>query len=335
MNIKKILTIISAFTLSSAVTANDYNKEVLKTVEWLASNKAGLGYDLRSRYTEDLKYGDYTFRSSGGKTMCVAAVYEVLIRTLASAKDKDGVPVSENLLKGKVLAGAKALNILPYAFQFRSSAKIPEYNRFYSAGIGDAFVLFGMGRYVNFSSAKGGDFVYFNRANAGGHAVIFINYLDDLGKITTTSESAKGFRYFSAQQGGTNGMGYRDAFFGSCPKIETTYKKDCGLIKSEKRGTLAVSRLDDPKDWFTSFSAIRVERYFKGDSIDKISSDEGNFRSRARSELEEADAKAKKYASEGKFPLIVTEIAGEADAAQESLKNLEFDEDDFGLSFEE
>ncbi|WP_058910029.1 hypothetical protein [Entomohabitans teleogrylli] len=332
-----LLCLFVVFTVPSLpVYAADYNQQIITTVEWLARNKSGLGYSLNSRYTEDLKYGDYTFRSTGGtSTMCVAAVFEVLIRTLAMAKDREGNPVSSKLLKGQVLDGSKALNISPYAFQYASLVNIPEYKRKFSAGIGDAFVLFGMGQYVTFKNAKGGDFVYFNRSNGSGHAVILISYLNREGKPSSDAESAIGFRYFSAQKNGTNGMGYRDAFFGSCPKVETTYVKDCGLIKSDKRALFAISRLNDPNEWFTDFSAIRVERYFKGDSIDSITADEDAFRQRAKEELTEAEKKAQVYAKQGKFPLIVTEIGGENDMAKQSLKEVEFDEDAFGPNFAE
>ncbi|MFJ3483248.1 hypothetical protein ACIPL1_07660 [Pseudomonas sp. NPDC090202] len=336
MNFKIILLGATISFLSLPISAADYNEKIMTTVKWIEKNKSGLGYNLGSRYTEDLKYGDYTFRSTGGtSTMCVAAIFEILIRSITDAKDAEGRLVSSAILKGQVLNGSKALNIAPYAFQYASLTTIPEYKRKFSAGIGDAFVLFGMGKYVNFQRAKSGDFVYFNRTSGTGHAVIFINYLDSQGKITKNANESIGFRYFSAQKNGTNGMGYRDAFFGSCPKVDTDYVKDCSLIKSDSRAIFAISRLDDPKEWFTSFSAIRVERYFKGDSIDLITADESAFRQRATTELAEAEKKAKEYAAKGKYPLVVTKISGETDAAKQSLKTIQFDEYSFGPNFEE
>ncbi|MFJ3456265.1 hypothetical protein ACIPMZ_04775 [Scandinavium goeteborgense] len=333
---KKQLLFVALVSGPFCVKATDYNSHIMDTIKWLAENKTGLGYDLHSRFTEDLKYGDYTFHATKGtKTMCVAAVFEVLIRTLQNATDKNGQPVSTSLLTGGVVSGSKALNFSPYAFQYKALVNIPEYKRNYSAGIGDAFVLFGMGRYVTFDTAKSGDFIYFNRTGTSGHAVIYINYLNAHGNVESDVKNAIGFRYFSAQGKGTNGMGYRDAFFGSCPDVKTTYVKDCNVIKSDKHSLFAVSRLDDPKEWFTEYSAIRIERYFKGDSIAQISQDEGEFRQRAISDLEDAKAKAIKYAKAGKFPAIQPKFAGDADMAKHKLKSIAFDENSFGPNFDE
>lgn len=334
ITLKPLIILIAAST-PLYVHASDYNGQIMETVKWLAENKPGLGYDLQSRYTEDLKYGDYTFRATGGeKTMCVAAVFEVLIRTLERAKDKEGEPVSSSLLKGSTLNGSKALNFAPYAFQYKTLVNIPEYNRKYSAGIGDALVLFGMGQYVNFESAKSGDFIYFNRTGNSGHAVVYINYLNSQGRIEEDPRNAVGFRYFSAQGKGTNGMGYRDAYFGKCPDVETKYVKDCGVIKSDKHALFAVSRLNDPKDWFTRYSAIRIQRYFAGDSIALISQDEETFRKRAVADLEVAQKKAEELAKEGKFPAVAPKIAGDADMAQQQLKKITFDVNSFGPNFD-
>jgi len=331
-----LVLILFASHANGAEEYKDYNQKVMDTVDWIAKNKAGLGYDKVARYTEDLNYGDYVFRSTGGtKTMCVAAVFEILIRTLADAKTKNGDLVAKKLLVGKVLSGSKALNVAPYVFQYESAVKFPEYDRKYSAGIGDAFVLFGIGRYVTFESAKPGDFVYLNRVSGNGHATVFISFLDEAGKPAGTSKNAIGFRYFSAQEGGTHGMGYRDAVFGKCRALKTEYVQDCNVIKSESRRMFSVSRLYDPDYWFTSYSAIRIERFFKGETIDKIYEEESAFRARAKSEQDEAEKKAKQYASKGLFPMITTPIAGESKSAEMKVKNFAFDDEKFGPNFED
>jgi hypothetical protein len=314
----------------------DFNKEVIATVEWLARNKSGLGYDLHSRYTENLQYGDYTFRATGGgKTMCVAAVFEILVRTLAAAKAPDGKPVSSQLLRGQMLDGSKALNVAPYVYQYKANVKIPEYSRPFSAGIGDALVLFGIGRYVGFDFAKAGDFLYLNRKNGGGHATIFISYLGADGKPTSNSLEAKGFRYFSAQQIGTGGFGYRDAFFNDCSKAPTQYVKDCGIIRSDNKKNFAVSRLHDPAEWLTRFSAIRIERFFKGESIEAIYADEPTFRSRSIADLTDAERRAREYAEKGLFPLIVPKIQADTDAARRRLDSTINFTKEFGPNFTE
>lgn len=331
-----VLLLTATLLSTPALAEQDFNKQILETVRWLAKNKPGLGYDLRARFTENLKYGDHVFRSiKGPKTMCVAGVFETIIRTLATAKDANGDPVSTTLLTGKTIDGAGALNITPYVFQYKSVATFHEYGRKFSAGAGDAFVLFGIGRYVTFDTAKPGDFVYFNRTNGSGHAVVFYDYLGATGQTVADSKDASGFRYFSAQGGGTNGFGFRDAYFGGCPAVKHEFKEDCGLIKSSKRGMFSVSRLYAPSEWFTSYSAIRVERFFKGATIDTIFADEPNFRTRASSELAEAEAKAKEYAKKGLFPLIVPPIAAESDMAMQNLKAVSFEEGEFGPNFGE
>lgn len=267
--------------------------------------------------------------------MCVAAVFEILVRALAAAKAPDDKPVSSELLRGHIIDGSKALNIAPYVYQYKANVKIPEYSRTYSAGIGDALVLFGMGRYVGFDSSKAGDFVYFNRRNGGGHAAVFISYLSSDGKTTSNPLYAKGFRYFSAQKTGTRGLGYRDAFFDDCPKTQTQYIKDCGIIRSDDHKRFAVSRLHDPSEWFTRFSAIRIERFFKGDSIEAIYADELAFRSRSIADLTEAEQRAEKYAKKGLFPLVVPKIQADTDAARRRLDSTVNFTQEFGPNFSE
>lgn len=317
------------------VVEESFNDRVVATVNWMADNKAGLGYDLGARYTEDLKYGDYVLRANRQpSTMCVAAVLEVMVRALADAVDAAGNPVSKDALPGSMLDGASALHLLPYIFQFESRIDFPEYRRKFSAGAGDAFVLFGIGRYVSFDEAKPGDFLYFNRTGGSGHASIFMGYLDQAGSITASSADAKGFRYFSAQRVGTNGLGYRDAFFGACPEVETKYVKDCGVIKSTSRALFSVSRIHQPTEWFTSFSAIRIDRFFNGDSIDSIYADEPAFRSRAVADLEQASRDARDARRRGVFPLIPAPIVLEEMDAKEKLAKSRFRRE-FGPNFEE
>ncbi|MDF3860285.1 hypothetical protein P3W70_18155 [Achromobacter denitrificans] len=333
---KTVSLLVSLFVLTSPAVAQewkDYNKKIVDTVDWLAKNKASLGYDLKSRYTDNLKYGSYVFPGRNSpNTMCVAAVFEIIVRSLADARQEDGTLVSDRLMPGQVLGGSSALSVAPYIFQYRSNAMFPEYGRKFSAGAGDAFVLFGMGRYVAFEAAKAGDFIYFNRAGGGGHAAVFISYLNKLG-APSDGKSAVGFRYFSAQKGGTNGLGYRDAFFGGCPSVKTDYVKDCEVIRSSERRLLSVSRLHHPSEWQTSYSAIRVQRFFKGDSIETIFEGERAFRKRTHEELLEAEKSAKEYAKKGLFPLIVPPIAGEATIAEDNLRNVEFSVGEFGPEF--
>lgn len=331
-----IMALLVLPAVAKAQSPADYNDKVLATVDWLAANRTGLGYDLGARYSSDIRYGDRVFKpTGGGKTMCVAAVFEVILRALADAKDDAGRSVSKDLLTASRLDGSKAMNLLPYIFQYKSLKPFHEYNRRFSAGAGDAFVLFGIGQFVNFSDSKPGDFIYFNRAVGGGHATVFMGFLNAQGKITDQAASAAGFRYFSAQQVGTNGFGYRDAFFGRCPPVDTQYRKDCNVLKDDRRGILSVARLHHPNEWFTEYSEIRVARFFNGETIDAIYSSEPDFRAKARSDAAWAEQKAKEAQVKGVYPWIATTTGAASDNALKEVESIDFDENEFGPDFTE
>ena len=82
----------------------------------------------------------------------------------------------------------------------------------YIEGDGDseqrAITCYGLGHAVtNLEDVHPGDFLSYSTTPAGGHAVIFINWLrDDAGKII-------GLRYFSSNLSGTHGVGYGQAHF--------------------------------------------------------------------------------------------------------------------------
>ena len=339
MNYRTLLGVFILFAMpvvASAQMRADYNEKVLDTVEWLAEKRAGLGYDLHARYSSDVQYGGYVFKpTKDGKTMCVAAVFEVLLRTLADVKDDSGRLVSSDLLPASQMRGSKAMNVLPYVFQYESTSVFKEYNRRFSAGIGDAFVLFGIGQYVTFSDSKPGDFLYFNRAGkGGGHATVFMGFLNAQGKITNTSAEAAGFRYFSAQVG-TNGFGYRDAFFGKCPAVKTDYKKDCNVRRDDKRSVLSVARLHHPNEWYTKFSEIRVSRFFKGETMDAIYASEKDFRARARADVAWAEQEAKKSQVAGHYPWTASRTGAESNLAKKEAESIEFNEEVYGPDFTE
>jgi len=66
----------------------------------------------------------------------------------------------------------------------------------------------GLGRAINdFEQVRPGDFISYSTTPAGGHSVIFINWLrDDQKKII-------GFKYFSSNLSGTDGVGYGSGKF--------------------------------------------------------------------------------------------------------------------------
>jgi len=82
----------------------------------------------------------------------------------------------------------------------------------YIEGKGDSeqrgIVSYGLGRAItNLEDARPGDFLSYSTTPAGGHSVIFIDWLrDDAGKIV-------GMKYFSSNLSGTHGVGYGQGRF--------------------------------------------------------------------------------------------------------------------------
>ena len=82
----------------------------------------------------------------------------------------------------------------------------------YIEGKGDseqrAIVSYGLGRAItDFEEVRPGDFISYSTTPAGGHSVVFINWLwDEQKKII-------GFKYFSSNLSGTHGVGYGSGKF--------------------------------------------------------------------------------------------------------------------------
>jgi hypothetical protein len=138
-------------------------------------HSCGRGFDTsisRAAYfTRNLDYGPYkaTIKASKlvPKTMCVAAVTEVLIEALNLyfQQTKDSKPFTD--LPPVHWNGTSAQDIRDYIWENRGS---------HSAGY--AFDKFGIGQKLNFTELRPGDFLSFDRLNGGGHSVIFLGYLD-------------------------------------------------------------------------------------------------------------------------------------------------------------
>ena len=82
----------------------------------------------------------------------------------------------------------------------------------YIEGPGDcerrAITSYGLGRAItDFEQVRAGDFVSYDSTPAGGHSVIFIEWLRD------AKHKIIGFKYFSSNLGGTQGVGYGDGKF--------------------------------------------------------------------------------------------------------------------------
>jgi hypothetical protein len=129
----------------------------------------------------------------------------------------------------------------------------------YIEGDGDseqrAIVSYGLGRAVtNFEDARAGDFLSYSTTPAGGHAVIFLEWLrDEKGKIA-------GMKYFSSNLSGTHGVGYGQTHFSdSTPNHHGVLRNSVkighvGAIKDYK----AFNRADIPQR--NAYEATQPER---------------------------------------------------------------------------
>lgn len=248
-------SIVATSLLSGAAyAANNLNSVVLKTTEQMERELGGRNYDINSSFTEDLRYGDACCvrATNGGKTMCVAAVTEVLIRTL----NEVGKDVPDIFQKFPIdhWKQSKYLNIRPHLYQYQGVQ---------SRGPGDALSRFGIGEIVPFDKMLAGDVLAFSRLNGSGHAVIFRRYIDSGNQtVATYSAQVVGFEYFSAQAA-TKGVGRRLAYFGKvgssrCPSFAPP-GSDCGII--QKSFTNA-GRLWPPERWTVDSSVAALKTRF-------------------------------------------------------------------------
>ena len=153
-NLLRILAsiFITLLATSSAATAEekkDFNEYILEAVELLANERAGGGYDINSAFTRNLKYGPTTIKSSNPpKTMCVAAIIEVIVEAINLYANDHGdsvysvIPVS-SWTKGN-LTSLRA-NI----FMYKGAG---------SRGTGHTLDRFGLGTELKFSSSNQGIF---------------------------------------------------------------------------------------------------------------------------------------------------------------------------------
>jgi hypothetical protein len=226
----------------------DFNAYVLKAVDYLASRYAGLGYDNDAVLTHNIPYGQLgIIRASGGaRTMCVAAVMEVLLTAMDLYQQETGDgSVYQHLPLGSWTGGSR-YDIRAHLFMMVFS-KGPA-----AAGPADALVHFGMGLQVPFKELTPGSFVNMNRTNGTGHAVVFLAFIDkDRNEYATWNSGVIGFKYFSAQ--GTyssGGLGYRwAAFSGKSLPYDAARPRDTGIIYSEDQVLLNTGMMLHPSIW--------------------------------------------------------------------------------------
>jgi hypothetical protein len=222
----------------------EFNEYVLRAIDLLYDKYRDRGYRIDSAFTHDLDYAVPREIKAGPyppKTMCVAAVSEVIIVALKIYADEKPDPSIFTTLPARSWMGSRPTDIRSYMFMYEGVD---------SNGTADALEHFGIGVHTPFSALRPGDFIGLNRTNGTGHAVVFLGYLDASGKeIPFDAAKVAGFKYFSAQ---TGGLGYRWAFFHQCPSwSEANKPRDCGIIRSDQQDILNAGYMLHPKVWTT------------------------------------------------------------------------------------
>jgi hypothetical protein len=232
--------------MGAAVDADSFNADLLAAVTKINADWAAKGYDINSYFSHNLTYGpDCCINANHPpKTMCVAAVMEVIVAALTAwyAQSNDRRPFEK--LPIRSWRGGSRRDIRAHIFM---------YDGLGCNGTAHALERFGIGRQLPFSDLVAGDVINFNRTSGSGHSCIFLAYLDATGNdVAAFGPSVQGFRYFSAQGQNTpdGGFGYRWAFFnGTCPTLSGGRKRDCGVIRSNDPKLLCCGRMLHPSKW--------------------------------------------------------------------------------------
>jgi len=262
---KKIkLAFVIIFTLNitaSIAQTKAFNEYLLKAVAEVEKNWALKGYDINSAYTHNLSLGKLVLKASNPSyTMCVAAQFELIITALNIyvRETKDSSVYT-------FLNSTQWVSTTPGTFKDLVWVNTGSYGTAY------ALDKFGMGKIVPFKDLKPGSFVNINRKNNTGHAVLFLAYINEKGEeLPTYSSAVKGFKYYSSQGKGigVGGFGYRYAFFdAACPVIESTKKRDCGIMFSENQSTLNCGYMLMPAFWNKKVKDSIINKYKANEAL--------------------------------------------------------------------
>lgn len=180
------------YALTGPHMFNDY---ILKAVNYIHTYWAKKGYDS-SAYTHDLPYGSTSVAKGplAPKTMCVAAVAEVILTAMKIYADETGDTSVWEHLPAKSWASQSSKTIKGWIWVNHT---------FNGRGTGDAMTAFGMGMNVPFKELVPGSFINLNRTTGSGHATVFIAFLDaSCNEYQTWNDKVVGFKYYSSQTGG-------------------------------------------------------------------------------------------------------------------------------------
>ena len=222
-----------------------FNDYILAAVDFLYENYALLGYDS-AVLTHDIQYGSYGVieRTGGARTMCVAAVMEVILTALQLYAEETGDDSIWDFLPQRSWERLGANDI---------KAHLWVNHELDAGGSGDALRHFGMGENIPFRDLRPGSFINLNRTSGTGHAVVFLAFIDESGtQHETWNEDVVGFYYFSSQgryDEGSGGFDYRYAIFDEYGSPEMPYRRDLHVIYSEDQLYLNTGMMFHPDLW--------------------------------------------------------------------------------------
>lgn len=224
-----------------------FNDHVLAAVDQLNALHRLQGYGS-AVLTHDIAYGTRgTIRATGGgKTMCVAAVMEVLLTAMTIWAEDQNDPSIFSYLPVESWQTLRSSHIKAHLWVNASIG---------SQGTGDALRNFKMGENVPFEQLRPGGFINLNRTNRTGHAVVFLAFIDAQGnEHEAWNPAVVGFKYFSAQGGaavGAGGLDFRYAIFSRHAATPMPYKRDLGVIYSADQRLLNTGEAWSPTRWGT------------------------------------------------------------------------------------
>ncbi|MBN2695677.1 thrombospondin type 3 repeat-containing protein [bacterium] len=218
-------SLVGAYTLNVSVRPirgfngeilfNDYIMEAIHLTDF---RYRLLGYDS-DWLTHDKTYGDQNYNDSShygsitrlktNRTMCVAAVWEIMLTAMELYIEDTGDYSVYNYLTLSSWKTQSQPNIKGHIWV----------NHSYSHGSADAVSNFGMGEHRMFWELTPGSLLGITRSTGTGHAVVFVAFIDKWGfeyDIYDESREIIGFKYYSSQGGydeGNGGMDYRYAIF--------------------------------------------------------------------------------------------------------------------------
>jgi hypothetical protein len=251
-----------------------FNPYVLAAVDYLYAEYGLLGYDSEA-LTHDIPYGDYgyIYMTDDSRTMCVAAVMEVILTAMILySEDTGDMSVFDFLPIESWQTHADVNHIRTHIWVISGTG---------SSGTADALAHFGMGENIPFTELKPGGFINLNRATTG-HAVVFISFIDIYGhEYAEYNSNVIGFKYFSSQGGSDReygGLDYRYAVFSDYGMPEMPYLRDSGVIYSEDQDILNTGMMWNPTDWTAvnqkPVSGDFVDSTFDADYFNGITTDD-------------------------------------------------------------